>query len=866
MYKKLLPIALLFSSAIYSQTAKDTLWVNSFDEVTTKALASSFKVSKPAKQKGLEEIITYNKETKAIENKGFGSFDRDNNISYDGKVSYFNADGSLNFDMFYEQGNAIKITSIDPFSKEEYTLTYEEGYPHDGTMVQLYMNSYFYLTIEQGTYISYIYVNKNNEKQKFVYTFDDENYIKNEEFFDANGKSLYTATYESGSVQNGVSVTLNYDTFRPSAISTYKEGTNTAAEYFYTNGKTKFKTTSTATQTTTVFFDNKGTKIATYKADVDEYSGEKNQEGSYLYYNEYEGNADLPVSQSDYKKGNLIKETTFHTNIEKSVPKSIKYYKGDYYLEKIEYFNEDGSNKGELIYNKDGYTPENGVLYDEDSVTTYKNGVLVEKKMFYSSGEIFENATELQSTYYDKKGNVIGKLVSKKGDYGYIEPFEGDFITLTNDDIGSKITYSKGIAVYSATYEAYPDYDSKPILREENFTQPRETSKRIVYNRQGKKNREELLGELGYEENLLKVTYFDAKGKATGTFDNIEKIGTYYTFFENDAIESVSTYAKGELTYKKEYINKNGYYSTEITPYLASEINYNKEGVFYDSEGNQVAKASYKKGEPYTGTVSVNDGYSTTITSYKNGMKDGLETFKSEYSEYVSTKTYYTKGEIVKHEIYEGEYLQVVHNYEEGDLHGPTYYYDTEGEVIATLEYQQGVAYSGTEITYNYDSTVYHVYEEGVMISEQTIDPTTGEIISEEKMMEDGTTQRSTYDENGALVYQYGIKEYALHGTCTYFEKGKVKYQSTFDDGKLVSGTVALKSWGDAYTYNQQEDSYLVCSLQKNALTIKRLSIDTNKTIFELTSKLKKGNMEDNPILQTKVESYNLYPSVEAYY
>ncbi len=862
MYKKLLPIALLFSSAIYSQTVKDTLWVNTYDEVTTRALASSFRVSKPIKNKeGYREITTYNKETKAIEVKGIGSFDQTNAITYDGKVAYYNEDGSVNFDMFFDNGNATHITSIDPFTQEEFTLTYENGYPYDGKMVQLYKSAYFYIAINEGSYESYIYVNKNQPNQKYIFTFDAENNILEEQYLNEKGEVLYTANYEDGSIQNGTSIILDYDTFRPTMTSTYVNGVNTETANFYVSGAIKYKTTATTTKATTLFYDPNGKVIATYTADLDEYSAETNQEGSYVFYNEYGDNPDTPTSLSEYKKGELVKETVYHPGATLFLPKSIKYYHNSYAIEKIEYFNPDGSSKGVLTYDKDGYSPENGVLYDDESMTTYKNGFIVAKKAFYSTGELFEEATELSSTYYDKKGKVIGKLQSKKGTYGYTEPFEGDFITLTNDEIGNKISYSKGEITYSASYEAYPTYDSKPILREEIFTPAVGVSKRIRYTREGTKRNEEIFNKNDYDQSILKVTYFDAKGKVTGVFDNVEKEGTFYTFFENDVVSSASTYSKGELIRKKEYGNKNGMYSDEIDPYLISDIDYNKQGVFYDMEGNQVAKATYKAGQPYTGTVSTSDGYSTTITTYEKGLKDGLETYQSEYSEYIASKTYYKAGEIVKEETYNEAYLQSSKSYQNGELSGPTHFYDEAGESIATLEYRDGYPYKGTYIEFGYDSNVYSTYEESVITYEKSINTYTGTLTYEKKLLADDSTQESFYNEDEALVYQYGTKNYALHGPCIYYENGKEKYRGRFEEGRFVEGTVALRTWGDSYNaYSYDESSYFVCTIQKNNLTIQRVSTDTNTVIFELTSKVKKGKMEDNPIFQNSIDSSSLYP------
>lgn len=864
MYKRILPLALLFSSAIYSQTAKDTLWVSTYDEITTKALASSFKVSKPVKNKaGFNEITTYNKETKMIEVKGIGSFDQQNAITYDGKVAYYNADGSVNFDMFFELGNATHITSVDPFTQEEYSLTYQNGYPYDGTMVQLYKNAYFYISIIEGNYQSYIYINKNKPNQKYTFSFDENNNLLEEYFFNEKGEVLYQANYEDGSIKNGTSIILDYDTFIPTTTSTYVDGVNTETASYFKSGAVKYKMTATATKSTSVFYDNKGTKIATYQADLGEYGTESNQEGSYIYYNEYTDNSDLPTSQSEYKKGVLVKETIFYEDGAPLAPKSIKYYSSAYTIEKIEYFNADGGKKGELTYDKEGYSPANGVLYDDDSITTYKNGIIIAKKAFYSTGEIFEESTEIASTYYDKKGTVIGKLQFKKGTYGNYEPFQGDFITLTNDAIGNKITYDKGQAVYSATYEAYPSYDSKPILREETFTPLNGTSRQVYYNREGKKNREELFTQLDYyyEKTILKVTYFDAKGKVTGVFDNVEKEGTQYTFFTNDAVQSMSTYSKGKLVYKKEYGNKHDMYSETIDPYLASEISYNKEGVFYDKEGNQIAKASYKDGQPYAGTTSTSDGYSTTITTYEKGVKEGLETLQSDYSEYISTKTYYKAGEMIKEETYSEDVLQSSNTYLEGEVLDTSNFYDEEGTLISSLKYQDGYAYEGDLIAYGYDNTVYTTYKGGALTHEKAIRNDSDTLVYEKKSLADGSIQHSVYQEDGVLLYQYGLYNYSLHGPCVYYENGKEKYRSMFKDGRLIEGTVALKTWADSYSYyNADETSYFVCTLQKNSMTIQRVSTETNKVIFELTSKLKKGTMEDNPIFQSSIDSSNLYP------
>ncbi|WHT38265.1 hypothetical protein QNH98_14610 [Myroides sp. mNGS23_01] len=278
-------------------------------------------------------------------------------------------------------------------------------------------------------------------------------------------------------------------------------------------------------------------------------------------------------------------------------------------------------------------------------------------------------------------------------------------------------------------------------------------------------------------------------------------------------------------------------------------------------EGNQIAKASYKAGKPYTGTVSTYDGYATTITTYEKGLKDGIETFKSDYTDYIATKTYYKAGEIVKEENYLDTYLQSSKVYQDGELHGPAKFYDEEGELVATLEYKEGYAHQGTSIAYGYESNVYTTYENGLITYEKTVSTLTGLLLSEEKVLADGTMQKNIYDESESLVYQYGLKDYALHGTCTYYENGKVKYKSTFEEGRFVEGTVALKTWGDPYSYyDYDESTYFVCTLNKNSMTIQRLAKDTNKVVFELTSKLKKGKMEDNPIFQNKIDSTNLYP------
>src|SRR5690606_35435789 len=124
--------------------------------------------------------------------------------------------------------------------------------------------------------------------------------------------------------------------------------------------------------------------------------------------------------------------------------KSITYSNEESYIQKVEYFNEDGSSKGQITYNEDGYTPKEGTMIVGNVSSIYKNSKLVERTETYENGKVFEVTKNNTSVYYDQKGKEIGRIDFKLDPiYGSMSYITGTRYVLSNDLISTVAKYEK---------------------------------------------------------------------------------------------------------------------------------------------------------------------------------------------------------------------------------------------------------------------------------------------------------------------------------------------------------------------------------------------------------------------------------------
>lgn len=869
MIKKIFSLAILFSTPMFSQVVKDTIWVDSYDYVTTKKDAESFKLAKPIKgNSSLNSIEVYNAKTKLIESKGNGKFQENSaTVLYQGDVKYYDKKGKVNATYTYDQDNVIsKSETIDPRNGKVYHCTYSENNLYNGEAFYDWKGVYVYMLVEDGHYKEYLVINPNNDKNRVIYTFDENNVLSAENYYDENGQLKYSGTYNEGQNYSGEFTLLDYEEFGILSISKYADGVSLNTTSYYKNGKVKSTSVVKGNLTTEVYFDKTGKQLGTYTSKLEDDGYSTYQNGTIYYFNVYGNTPDEIYAIYHYKDNAAIKVEDYYVAPEKNMVKMITYNSEENLTLKKEYFSPDGKLKGQLVYNADGYTPQDGTDYADNMTTTYKNGKLVERVENYSDGKVFESTKNGLSVFYDMKGKEMGRVTFRlEPTYNTETYITGTRYTIQNDLISDVSKYEKEALIYQGSYDAK---EGKSVISSETFYQNSNITKVIEYYSNGKKASIAQYSPSSYSYSPLKSTFFDNTGKELGTYDYVSQSGTLVEFSYDKQIISNIKYNNGNAVSKKGYVQN---YNSGSTYFLQSDIDYNKQGKFYNEKGQLISTVTYKEGAPYEGTTYESDSYYITETTYKKGVKVGQETVKYLHNDELVNINYYdNEGELTKVDTYTNGTLESVAEYHEGLQHGTTTYYNNEGEVLSTLVYNGGVPHDGVMTTIDYLHYTTLEYKDGVISSKKVsslddsgVAPLT--LILEENYQNESTFKRSINNaETGKPIYKYAIKDNNLDGQYQYYENGKVKYQATLKDGILTDGTISINDLNfDSYNYYSNNNSkYTVLTNKKGNFTVKVFDAD-NKELFKMEAKVKKGDSSLNPLTSNKINIENLYPSSE---
>ncbi|MDM1345851.1 hypothetical protein HX017_01775 [Myroides marinus] len=869
MIKKIFSLALLFSTPMFSQVARDTIWVDSYDYISTKKDAESFKLAKPIKgNSNLQSIEVYNAKTRLIESKGNGVFqDGSATVLYQGDVKYYNKNGKVNATYTYDENNMITNSeSIDPRNGKVYKCAYSDNNLYNGEAFYDWKGVYVYMLVEDGHYKEYLVINPKNDKNRVVYTFDENNILSAESYYDESGKVVHTGTYSEGQNYNGEFTLLNYDEFGILSISKYTDGVSLNTTSYYKNGKVKSTSVVKGNLTSEVYFDKNGKQLGTYSSKLEDDGYSTYQNGTLYYFNAYGTDPDEIYAIYHYKDNAAIKVEDFYVAPEKNTVKMITYNSEENLTLKKEYFTPDGKLKGQLVYDADGYTPKDGTDYADNMTTTYKNGKLVERVENYSNGKVFESTKNGLSVFYDMKGKEMGRVTFRDEPmYGTEVYISGTRYTIQNDLISDVSKYEKEALTYQGSYD---NKEGKSVLSSETFYQNSNITKVVEYYSNGKKASIAIYSPSSYSYSPVKSTFFDNTGKELGSYDYVTQTGTLVEFSYDKQIISNIKYSNGNAISKKGYAQNQ---NSGSKYYLQSDIDYNKQGKFYNEKGELISTVSYKDGAPYTGTTYDSDSYYITEATYNKGVKIGKETVKYLHSdEIVNINHYDNEGELTKVETYTNNTLESVAEYHEGLQHGTTTYYNSEGEVLSTLIYNGGVPYEGTLTTIDYSHYTTVDYKDGVITSKKisTLDdsataPLT--LVLEEVYQNETTFKRTINDaETGKTIFKYGVKDNDLDGQYQYYENGKVKYQATLKEGILTDGTIAINdlNYSSYNYYSDNSSKYTVLTNKKGNFTVKVYD-ENNKELFKMEAKVKKGDSSLNPLTSNKITLDNLFPSNE---
>ncbi|WP_291871540.1 hypothetical protein [Maribacter sp.] len=839
---KLILIAVLVLSVGGSLMAQqDTIWYNSkWKKVSNKTEAAFFRP--PLKKEGdLYRVEDYYVSGKPQMSALSKYTDKD---FWHGKVTWYNADGSMLQQGTYKE-NSLHGEYISYVAGEKVVSNYENGVYVSGRT-----------NINYGSY--YVYLEEIESGFRRVYHAGDLKGIRYEEYLDKDKNNIFTKYYnkkgeyvgESKETNNGQKTGLvvyyNYKPFRLSSIQYYSKnaiflGTST----YYKNGNLKEGFIDKSGYKT-IYYSPQGDVIGTLTYEMrDSYLSPKDGT-KFIFYSNYYGAKKLdenketwPSSITTYENGKIVR---YEEQYENKVTKSISTYVNNRRDLDV-FYDEKGKETARLTYkNNKAY---NGVQFNRDVKNTYKDGVLLEQIKYYpETNKKFMQQKDAEETYYDKEGKVLGVL--KLDEDNYNTPLDGLRYSYFNG-VYERIEQYKGGKIVGLTtlrkgreeayYKKIEEFDARGYnkIREINFYSNKKIQSDVIYKKY----------------NPIKGIYFNMKGDQIGVYDYMLKEGTRYKFFPtSDQIEEMEERKNNKLVrnlkYARVYNNRNQDFQIVV------DVDSSKEAKFYNREGKLIAKASFKSGELYEGTVY--DSKERSLYQIKEGKKNGT------YERYNYQENIIEKGNF-KNDLEEGFFVNYNAsgakmssiNYIGGKPEGDAVYYNEEGKVLSKMNYKNGKPYSGKiTISNDYGATYKEeTYVNGSMV--QSIDSK-----KEGKMVTDFKSETikvitKYYLDSDKKYLTYELENGTLQGdVVSYAKDGKIERKAEFKDGKFVAGKVRLKGG-----YNNGQENYLLLIRTDTTFTVEKYNASVLE--YKAFEKLEKG-MRSEHIYKLDSKINYIYP------
>jgi antitoxin component YwqK of YwqJK toxin-antitoxin module len=406
--------------------------------------------------------------------------------------------------------------------------------------------------------------------------------------------------------------------------------------------------------------------------------------------------------------------------------KATWFYENGMIEQTAEY--ENGIKQGEFInFDKQGNIITKGIYKDDSpfdgnfyqtseyisQTTTYSNGELVSAESFEPTSaskakiSITVTDSELQNgeiVYYNQKGELLGKL-----DVLQNNPNEGIVVEYSYHPMSVLTIYEiSGGTVKSPVKHFYSNGSLKKLIFfESDFNYP---FKEVYFDNHGNAVDTLLVGE-GYPQEGNKIDFFVSDESSV-----------------SDKIEKIAQYKNGQLDGSSKTFYPNGKLQLETNFSDGIEIG---DKITYDSLGNTLYTLSFSDGMPWTGTYKETED----ILTYTDGIITGQKRFYSN-----------------------GKPMIILSD-------GQETAYDTAGNVLALLQYQNGEPYEGNKVSIYYDQIYSEdIYSLGVKI------------------------KTNSYGE-GILSY---TTEYNSEGIQTkdiyYYTSGKIKKEVSYSSEGMETG------------------------------------------------------------------------------
>ncbi len=410
-------LALILSVNVYAQekTYFDENW-----EQTTQDNMEYYRETLP---KGQLTLIKDFYKDGTLQMEGLASDTTPNSEVYDGKVTWYTPEGKVLNTATYSKGKQIGPSqSYDTKGRLIEDMVFKADGTFSGKM-------FTYKDIEEGNDFNILIDYQNSLPVKTMVYDEDIKGIRYETIIDKDSnyetkyygeKGKYLGSGTSGSGENMV-VDYYSNPMRISKIEKYRKDGSVKEGVIYSksgkilqeqkrNKKDGYKTT----------YDESGKKIGhlvyQYDKENDLYSPADGEDYQLSY--EYTQISSIDV----YKNGSIVLNKYFDEDGKLITEKVLK----DDITQEIKYYSPDGKLKSTLTYKDD--IPYNGTAYEGLSEQQYKDGVLVNTKIYtlekklQSEKKLNSKQTGYEASVYDDKGAVLYTFtqpLSEDGDDDY---------------------------------------------------------------------------------------------------------------------------------------------------------------------------------------------------------------------------------------------------------------------------------------------------------------------------------------------------------------------------------------------------------------------------------------------------------------
>ncbi|WP_375580448.1 hypothetical protein ABWH96_05265 [Marivirga tractuosa] len=785
---------LIVNCSILSKAQNDTIWFDKDWNQSTKQNASFYRP--PLEKEGdLYKMKDYYIDG-SLQMNGTSRFK--DSVHLEGKAVWYSQNGKVNQEETYKN-NTLDGVAIY-YRENSKDLSRE-------------------ITYDMGKTISDVRFDKNRDGIRYKRYYEDGRIVKTD-YYGSEGKFIGTYYESEDEYQNGNGKRVTYynDPMSVKIIEVFENGGQLYFDAFYKNGNKQVSFNDTKLQE--IFYNPEGQQIG-----VIQYT----REDGLLYYQEGE--------TFDFYYNGIIKSKTTYADGYQTSHKEFsltgvlvreEFYEENETIKIVSYTNE-GKKIG-VYEEKNG--KRNGTIRTKDNrIITYEDN-LVQKAIipYRMTKKVFASLENSQITFYDSTGNVLGRLTVEleEGEFrlhqlensAYLpRPIEGTLFEKNyNDEITDELVFEEGKKRSESRYIFYQGKTYKETLF---YNENEEFHKSISYFSNG-----EVKSIIHYLEGTTGIKtaaiFFDKSGKKLSEYDYKTNTGTIYKYFpQSDFPKSIIEKENDKTLTQKRYER---YYDTDLKEnkvVLREDIDYNGEAKFYSREGELIAEATYKNGEP-TGTL-----YSLgrhEFIEYKKGKKHGKSISYEEDEKTIQNEGNYKNGE--KHGTFTYSSYgikQKTVNYKNGQKEGYVISYDKKGNETARLLYKNNEPYEGTHIDFYGKGKV---YKEGEIIKEFSKN---ADLTIETSYSSEDETSTIVYDKSNQKVLSYTERNGQLQDTLYHYKNNDIAYNAVFEKGYLIDGSVWV-------THNNgfQAESYAHLHRDGDSITIKTYN-EENEMSFEGT-------------------------------